>query len=305
MLVLIDTLHTEGSVSAAAKRMKTSQPNASFMLGKLRELFGDQLFVRTGGAMRPTALGSALKDPVQRVIATIKGEILQLPTFDPLSAERTFTISSSDLGEIVLLPDLLDTLRTEAPRCGISMLSMPFEALKDAMVSGDVDLAAGYFPDFYSHDFFERKLFEHPFVCLASATHPTIQGSITLQQFLDAEHAVVIQEGRTQEIFEKSAAMAGLQRRISLITQHFMSLPALIARTSLITVVPRAVGRWYQDKEDIQLLEPPVPVPLIEIKQFWHRRVQHDPAVAWFRKLMERQFLNRDPTNDPSSTVFL
>jgi DNA-binding transcriptional LysR family regulator len=304
LLLVLDALFTERSASAAGQRLQVSQPTISSSLGKLREFFHDEMFVRTGGEMRPTALAESLREPVRRVIATLDDEILNPTVFDPATTERVFTISSSDMGEVIFLPDLLRVIRKQAPKAGLQMVSMHFSRLQEAMSSGEVDLAGGYFPDFGGSTFFEQKLFDHPFVCLASAHHATIGDSITLQQFLAAEHAVVAQETRSQEIFERRLKQLGLQRRVMLRTQHFMSLPALVAQSNLIAIVPRAVGQLYPFPGELKFLPLPIEIPLIEIKQFWHRRAHNDPAVTWLRRLMNDLFRGRDPSAEPRSPIF-
>lgn len=304
LLIVMDALFAERSVSAAARRLKVSQPTVSFSLGKLREFFHDEMFVRSGGEMRPTTLAEGLREPIRRVIASIDNEILHPATFDPRTTDRVFTLSSSDMGEVVFLPDLLRTFRELAPNAGLKMVSMPFPRLQEAMTDGAVDLAGGYFPDFAGSSFFEQKLFDHPFVCLVSGRHPTIGDTIDLDQFLAAEHVVVAQETRSQEIVERHLADRGLHRRVILTTQHFMSLPALVAQSNLIAVVPRAVGRLYAQQGELKFLAPPVDMPWIEIKQFWHRRVHNDPAVQWLRKLMTDLFRSHDPSEDAQSRIF-
>jgi DNA-binding transcriptional LysR family regulator len=108
--------------------------------------------------------------------------------------------------------------------------------------------------------------------------HPTIDYDMTLDQFLAAEHAVVTHEGRSQEIFERRMSELNLDRRILLRLPHFMSVPLLVATSDMITVVPRAVGLLYVRLASLKLVEPPIEIPPIEIKQFWHRRVHNDPS---------------------------
>ena len=127
---------------------------------------------------------------------------------------------------------------------------------------------------------------------------------MTLDQFLAADHAVVTHEGRSQEIFERRMSELNLDRRILLRSPHFMSVPLLVATSDMITVVPRAVGVLYARLASLKLVEPPIEIPPIEIKQFWHRRVHNDPGVVWLRKLIARLFLQRDSSADPSWPIF-
>jgi DNA-binding transcriptional LysR family regulator len=174
LLLILDAMYDAGSTTLVAERLKVSQPTVSFSLGKLRDVFGDELFVRHGSSMQPTPLAQSIRDPVRRVIETVRFDILRERVFDPASAERTFSLSASDIGELVFLPLLLERLGTSAPRLNLRSLAMPPAELREAMTTGGVDLAIGYFPDLTGAGFFQQRLFEHAFTCLVRADHPTI-----------------------------------------------------------------------------------------------------------------------------------
>ncbi len=172
------------------------------------------------------------------------------------------------------------------------------------MANGVIDIALGYFPDLVGAGFYQQSLFKHPFTCLVRRDHPVIGENMTLEQFLAAGHAVVAQEGRSQEIFEARMAELGLERRIMLRSSHFMTVPLLVATTDMITTVPRAVGSSYARHANLRLVPPPIAIPPIELKQFWHIRFHNDPGVVWLRGLVAKLFLNRDPSANPQSPIF-
>ena len=172
LLLILDALYDTGSTTLVAERLKVSQPTVSFSLGKLRDVFGDELFVRHGASMQPTPLAQSIREPVRRVVETVRFDILRERAFDPVSAERTFSLSASDIGELVFLPRLLEQLTVSAPKLNLRSLTMPPAELREAMTTGGVDLAIGYFPDLTGAGFFQQKLFEHAFTCLVRADHP-------------------------------------------------------------------------------------------------------------------------------------
>ncbi|MBB5539149.1 LysR family transcriptional regulator [Rhizobium giardinii] len=304
LLLVFEALYDERGVTLTAQRLKISQPTVSFSLNKLREFFKDELFVRHRGTMQPTAFAETLADPVRRIIDMIRSELMQEQTFDPAGTERVFSLTMSDIGELVFLPKLLKALRALAPRASIRCVSMRPGELKEAMANGLVDLALGYFPDLSDSAFYQQSLFDHPFSCIVRKDHPLIGDTLTLQLFLAAEHAVVVAEGRSQEIFERRMQDMGLQRRVLLRSPHFMSLPFQIANSDMISVVPRAVGQLAVRSANVKAFQPPLDIPAIELKQFWHRRVNNDLAVVWMRNLVAKLYLNRDPTSDLQSPVF-
>src|SRR5438132_10406973 len=95
LLLILDALSEERSVTAVARRLRISQPTVSFSLKKLRDFFQDELFVRQGTKMQATPFVETIHEPVRRIIETINQEILKDHDFDPLTSERTFCISTS------------------------------------------------------------------------------------------------------------------------------------------------------------------------------------------------------------------
>ena len=72
LLVALDALLSERSVTRAAQRVGLSQPGMSNALARLRRLFGDPLLVRRGAALVPTARAEALAGPVREALALIQ-----------------------------------------------------------------------------------------------------------------------------------------------------------------------------------------------------------------------------------------
>lgn len=304
LLRVLGALFEEGQATKAAVRLSLSQPAVSHALAKLRSSLGDELFVRESNALKPTPFAESIREPVRRLLEIVANEIVHVRDFDPATTRRRFTISTSDIGELVFLPQLLRHFSAVAPNATLRSLSMRPADLESAMAEGVVDLALGYFPDLSGSSFFQQKLFEHRFACLVRRDHPAIGPKLTLEQFLSADHVVVAQEGRSQEIFEKRMLDLRLRRRVLLQSPHFMSVPLLVAHSDMIATVPRAVGRAYCRMAPLRLLVPPIRIPSIPLRQFWHRRVHSDPSVTWLRKSIAELFLRRDPSENDDDVIF-
>ncbi|GJD50538.1 PCP degradation transcriptional activation protein [Methylobacterium crusticola] len=294
LLLMLDVLEREKNLSAAARRLGMSQPVASGNLAKLRAFFGDQLFLRTGRGMRPTPFLEDIIGPVRAVLEAIDRDILRKPTFDAANSERVFTITTSDIGVLVFVPPLLRCLRAQAPKASLRCVTMHHRELGDALDRGDVDVAIGYFPDLSSPSIAEDNLVEHPFTCIVRQDHPTIGSTVSLEQFLAADHLVVNEQGRSQEIVERRMRELRFERRVLLQMNHFMSVPQLIANSDMVAIVPASLGAWYAGT-GLKMVPPPFVVPNIRLKQFWHRRRENDPAVRWLRTIINQQLRGRDP----------
>ncbi|WP_432787982.1 LysR family transcriptional regulator [Novosphingobium rhizosphaerae] len=304
--MVFDAMFVERKTTRTAERLGMSQPMVSYALAKLRRTFDDELFVREGNAMQPTAFAETLRDPVRRIVETVSGEILRhrAAEFQPATSTRRFTFCLSDIGELVFLPTILETFRREAPGATLRCVTLSPRELEAGLTDGSVDLALGYFPDLVGGAAYQQSLFEHPFAVLLRQEHPSIGHEISLESFLQADHAVVLHEGRSQEIFERRMAELGLARRVLIQSPHFMSVPLIVANSDIITTVPMGVARAYSQMAGLRWVLPPLDLPRIPIKQFWHRRVHFDQASIWLRGLIARNFLGRDPTERPDNPIF-
>src|SRR6201982_1335695 len=172
LLLVVDGVLRESTLANAEKALSVSQPTISSSLAKLREILQDELFVRSGNGMQPTPRALALKEPVQRVLAAVKGEILDTVSFDPATEIRPYTVATSDIGETLLLPRLVARLAQDAPMVNLRTSVVRPRHLEDALESGEVDLAVGYFPDLARPTTMQQTLFTHGFACLAPPLHP-------------------------------------------------------------------------------------------------------------------------------------
>ncbi|WP_255214096.1 LysR family transcriptional regulator, partial [Burkholderia pseudomallei] len=165
-------LNEARNVSRAGELLGVSQPRVSAALGRLREHFGDPLFVRTSRGMEPTPRALALIPAARDALASIERGLGAPHEFDPAKSARTFSIALSDVGEIVFLPRLLQAFAQHAPHANLRSASLSHAEVAHALEDGGVDLAVGYFPDLGGTNFFQQRLFTHRFICLLRRGHP-------------------------------------------------------------------------------------------------------------------------------------
>jgi DNA-binding transcriptional LysR family regulator len=304
LLRVLDAMFTQRTVTGAAQALGLTQPGMSLALRRLRDHFGDPLFVRNGSVMAPTALAERLREPVARTLATIRAEIVPATPFDPAMSERCFAIGLSDLGDLVFLPDLVARLRAIAPSVSIRSMTVSPAALLHGLADGTIDLAIGHLTDVDTDTCLEQTLFAQPLMCLVRADHPQIGDHLSIDQFLAADHIVVTQTGGSQQVFEDRVRQLGYARRIVLRSPHFMSVPFLVAQSDMLTVVPLAVGRIYAGLLRLKMLPLPFDLAAVDLKQFWHRRAHTDPEILWLRRMVAAVFVGRDPTQSADSAFW-
>ena len=289
LLVVLDALAEHRSVSRAAEALGMSQPATSAALARLRTLFADPLFVKSGAEMRPTPRAQALAGPVGLVIGTVKREVLASPLFEPATASRRFLLLAPDIAEIRFVPPLHARLAALAPGCTLGTLSMPRHAAAEALESGAAELALGYFPDLQKAGFYQQRLFSTQLVCLVRRGHPSVGSSLSLAQYLAADHVLVRPEGR-EHVFDRFLAEQGLKRRVVLQVGHYMSLLPIIEGSDLLATVPQDLAELFARLLPLRILPSPIASPPIDVHQFWHGRFHKDPAHVWLRGVIQALF---------------
>ena len=281
LLVTLEALLTERSVTRAAKRLHLSQPSVSVQLRKLREIFSDALLSTAPGGMVPTVRGQALLQPLRDVLSGTEQLLNVRAPFDPKSAEITWHIAAADYAEYVVLLPLLVALRKVAPGVRVAIREAGHARMIRQMESGAIDLGFVTLDDapdrMHSH-----VLFEEHYVLVARKGHPALKRKLTLAQFCELDFVLVSPDGGGfRGITDTMLESRGRKRRVATSVPHFLFVPELLKRTSLVALLPR---RLVKDrKEGLQVIEPPLAIPSYQMAMIWHERSHRDPAHQWLR----------------------
>jgi DNA-binding transcriptional LysR family regulator len=294
LLRVLDALLRHKHVGKAATALGLSQPAISYALKKLRAHYQDPLFVKTRSGVQPTAAAERLGPHVTHILEQVREHLGPAPQFSPETSNRTFTLSLSDLGEMIVLPKLLRALARSAPNVNLRMFSGGPSDLSAALQSGELDLMIGYFPDQQGLDFFQQGLYSHGFVCVARHGHPAVGKPMDREAFLSLQHASIRSKGHSQQVVESAFEKQGIHRRKVLETGHFLSIPFVVAATNLVVTVPKAVGELFSELARLQTFEPPIQLPRLAIRQYWHRRQTAEPGNKWLRALVRKLFHGPD-----------
>lgn len=289
LIVVFDAMLKHQNVTKAAEAIKLSQPAMSAAISRLRNLFNDPLFVRTGAGMAPTPKAQALSPSIRLVVQTIQTDILAPKSFDPLLSDRTLTLVTPDIAEVNFLPRLLSELAKKSPHINLKTLAMPREAAANSLETGMAEMAIGYFPDLHKPGFFQQKLITNTHVCLVRKKHPHVGDKLTLAQFMQASHAVVKPDGR-EHLFEQFLQSKGIKRRVIVELSHFMSLLPIIETSNLVATVPKDLADFFVQHGDVRYVATPMKSPVIDVHMFWHQRFHKDPAHVWLRQIIHRLF---------------
>lgn len=282
LLRLFEAVYRLGSVSRAAEAVGLSQPAASQGLTRLRLALGDALFVRANGSMRPTLRAERLASVVQPAISAIQGVLKEEDAFNPLRSRMTLRLHMSDIGEARLLPELIAALRREAPGVRVHTAPLPHSEIADALETGAIHFALGFLPSVTGTA--RVELLRDRYVIVVRAGHPLLSATknrATVQDLRRLEYVAVRSHSETFRILQE----LGLDGRLVVTSEHFLALPAIIARTDLAVVMPQAIALGFADTDRYAVLPAALPRSAFAVSLHWSHRFDADPAHQWMRRL--------------------
>ena len=284
LLVALDALLAERSVSRAAVRLHLSQPATSALLARLRELFGDPLLLRGAREMLPTPRALELLGPVKRVLDEIDALVQPRSAFDPASALHTFTLSASDYVEYALLPALVDYVERHAQGVRLAVRPLDLQNVERQLAGGEVDLCVTGLQNAPA-GLHTRPLYTERIVAVVRRNHPGIGAELSLDTFCSMEHLLVsVRGGGFSARIDEVLASLGRKRRVRLAVPHFLLVPEIVARSDMISALPERLARGHA--KTLRILEPPLEIEGFTVGEIWHERNQREPAQQWLRDVL-------------------
>ncbi|MDX1757099.1 MAG: LysR family transcriptional regulator [Marinobacter sp.] len=283
LLTAFRALVDERNVTRAAARMNLSQPAMSRVLGKLRDIFADPLFIRAADGLMLTQRAEALLPEVDASLRQLE-RLLSTTDFDPARASGRLTVATNDIGASGLLPNVLPRLSREAP--ALSLEVTPWRAgILTELDRLPVDLALGVLEE-TGPDVHARKLAEDHYVVVMSDRHPLATRPVTLEDYLNAEH-VVIPLGRAGKgALEPVLSRQRLRRHIAVRVPYLMTALNIVAQSNRLLAIPAMVAKSFQQPFRLQIQPLPLEAPTIAYVLAWHRRHHHDQRHRWARQLL-------------------
>ncbi len=283
LLVALEALLEEASVTRAARRLHLSQSAVSATLDRLRHTFRDPILVRAGNRMELTSLARRLQGPLKAALASVQAAFDVSRQFDPATAVLHARLGLSDYGGLLILPALYRQLGRDAPGFTLEVLPKYKDDVLLRLPTGDLDLATAVEvpsrPGLHS-----APLVEERFVVAVRRGHPLARGSLKLAKLLEYPHVTVTAHGTTDALVGRAFEQQGHSRRIKVTVPVFSSAIALAAESDLVAIVPERIATWLGPRFDLALREPPLAIPGYTLFLCWHLRTEHDPAHRFLRE---------------------
>src|SRR5437879_7897250 len=244
LLRTIQPLLEERHISRAAKRSFLSQPAMSRALNRLRETFADPLLVRSNRAYERTPRGERVLREIETIMRRLNA-VVNDQEFSPAESRERFRVAMTDHGSTILFPKLLERLRKNAPDSEL-VVSAVGPQTYDEVAAGriDLNLCAEEVPPALENE----VVFKLDFVCLVGARQRIRSRRLTLKQYLQLPHAMILTGDGHQAMVDRPLGALGLKRNVALRIPFFIPAVLAIAQTDLVLTVPRTFAK--NDKAD-------------------------------------------------------
>jgi DNA-binding transcriptional LysR family regulator len=283
LLVVFQVLLAERHVGRAAERLALTQSAASHALRRLRDLFGDPLFVRHPKGIEPTARALALAPAIADILSRARS-VIASPAFDPTLA-CSFTIATIDLTLPTIIVPLIEHLRRAAPAIDLRVVPLVREHVVAAFDRQDIDMAILNFPD-PPKRLARVPVLKDRYVGIARRGHPGLKGkSLTPKAYAALPHLLFSPRGDPKGIVDEPLAqLSGIRRRVVMTIPHISAAPSIVARTDLVAVIAERIARLYAAQHDLMLFDPPVSLPGFTISALTSAARTSDPALQWLQR---------------------
>lgn len=281
LLVTLDALLQESSVTGAARRLGLSTPAVSHALARLRQRFDDPLLVRAGRTMVLTPRAEAMRAKVRDTIALASQVYASPEEFSPDRLDTTYNILASDYVHLILGEQLDAYLNDQAPLLNLRFQPNSVDDVEQ-LRSGEADLAIGIYGKL-PPEMKVRALITDTFVCVVRSEHPDIQDTLTLEQYLMLSHIQIAPRGRPGGYVDDLLAKQGQSRRVARAIPYFTVAMRRVAQSNLILTAPERLVWQLSSEFNVKVLSPPLPLQAYTLSMLWHPRFDGDTAHQWLR----------------------
>lgn len=295
LLVSLDVLLRERSITRAGERLGLSQPAASGALARLRDYFNDPLLVQVGRQLMPTPLAESLAVPVAELLQQIQATVTTKAAFDPATSERRFSIMASDYAFTILMPPVLSRIEREAPRVSLQLRQLS-PIWHEELGRGDLDFVI--IPDSYQLAVHPNvALFTDGFTCVVWAKNEQVGATLSLDQYLALGHVVVTLTGVHEQSFDEwFLKKSGHARRAEVVAPTYAMVPTLVVGSHRLATTWIRLARIASAHLPLRLVPPPVDIPSFREVLQWPAHRDTDPGSRWLREILRDEAARLPPT---------
>ncbi|AYM06127.1 LysR substrate-binding domain-containing protein [Agrobacterium radiobacter] len=283
LLIAFDAMMEEMNVTRAARRLKIQQPAMSHNLSTLRTLFQDELFIRVGQEMKPTARALNLAGPVRQALRQAQAAVLTADVFDPATERRTFRLGMSSEVELLLLPDLTARLREIAPGIRILARNGQEQEITAMLDTGVIDMAVGctYSKEQRHHC---EPLYSSSVFCCFNPALLDLPNPVGLDAYVAAKHAVISQTDSLHGCIKDALELSGLEIDVVAAAPDFLSVLATARSSAVLATVSSRIALRYAPLLGLEISPVPVALNFPPVAMVWALQTDADAGAVWLRQ---------------------
>jgi len=283
LLVTLDVLLAEGSVTRAGRRLGLSPSAMSRALARLRATTGDPLLVRAGRGLVPTPRAVELRERVAGLVQEAEAVLRPAEAPDLRTLVRTFTLRTSEGFVENFGAALIARVAEEAPRVRLRFVTKP-DKDSGPLRAGAVDLETGVVEPTTGPELRAQALFRDRLVGVVRAGHPLGRGRVTPARYAGGRHISVSRDGYERGPIDEALGALGLEREVVTVVGGFATAVGLARASDLVASVPERHTANLRD--GMRSFPLPVATPEFTVSLLWHPRLDADPAHRWMRGVM-------------------
>lgn len=297
LMRLFDELMAERNLTRAAVNLSMTQPAASNALKRLRDALGDPLVRRSGYGVEPTPFALGIWPAIRTALEQLRSAVSP-ERFEPATAQRSFMLTMADSTATMLIAPLLKLIERSAPGVNLRVLPLTTRDPRQFLEINQIDAAIGYFPAVLAtiaqqdmeggaYTFDTKRLYSGEYVCVMRRGHPLAARKLTLDKYCAARHLLVSFSGRPVGFVDEALASLKRNRRVVLTVNQFVTAGEVVARSDLLTVLPRHFLAATRFERSLAVRALPLDLPPVHVDILWHRREAQRPGHQWLREQIE------------------
>ena len=286
LLVSLDALLTEQSVTRAAERLHLSQPALSASLARLRTHFSDPILARRGNAYELTPLASRLSEQVPTALDAVRRVFESQAEWNAGESSREFAVYGSDYAFATLGRRVATLAAERAPGIRFRFMHHSPQVVEDAV--NRLRSADGLMiPHGFLSDLPFTDLWKDRWVIIASADNDRIREEVTMADVAESAWVFTYQSQTAFTSASRQIQQLGIEPTVGTVVESFVALPLYVAGTQRLGLLQAGLAEHAMAMADVRVYEPPFDATPISNALWWHPMHRRDPEHEWMRTLFE------------------
>ena len=285
LLTVFDAVMQEQNITRAAHSLGMSQPAVSNAVARLKVMFNDELFVRYGRGIQPTARAFQLFGSVRQALQLVQNE-LPGAGFEPIHSERIFNLCICSPLDNYLTSIIFNKVNEVAPNIHLIFKASLNQNTEHQLRYQEIEFVVGY-EEFRRPEFACVPLFKDEMILVASSRHPRISGPVMEADIYREEHAVVALD-RYASFSLPWYSSVNKQTQIAYQGNAMVSVLNVVSQTHMVAIAPRWLASEYAERLNLQLLPLPLKVNSRTCYLSWHEAAGKDRGHQWMEELLVR-----------------